>query len=243
MAHGCASEIAARMLGLQLGRSMMAVGGPGVNSGFEAMQFSERTRWRDVGLAGGFAGVFERTCSSALVGMPGYSASTGSCTMAAPPPALIAAKPAVPSSCVPDRMIPMTRAPRAAAAERNRTSTEGRWLFSRGPIVSRSRPSSITRCRSGGATRISPRQSGSPSLAGRHGSEPALLRMPARALGLVGAMCNTMQIAAGRPGGKPLTTRLRVSTPPAEAPMTTRSLRAATASATVRFSTEDKRTP
>jgi hypothetical protein len=32
-----ASDVATRMLGLQLGRTVMAVGWPGVNGGFEAM--------------------------------------------------------------------------------------------------------------------------------------------------------------------------------------------------------------
>ena len=57
----------------------------------------------------------------------------------------------------------------------------------------------------------------------RHGRDPARPRMCAGMLGLPGAKWSTMQIAARRSAGSPLTTRVRTSTPPAEAPITTRS--------------------
>src|SRR5947199_4481319 len=47
--------------------------------------------------------------------------------------------------------------------------------------------------------------------------------MAASALGLDGAMCTTTQTDAARSAGRPATTRVSVCTPPAEAPMTTRS--------------------
>lgn len=53
-------------------------------------------------------------------------------------------------------------------------------------------------------------------------------RKPSRAsenAGTAGAMWSTMQIAARRSTGKPSTTRLSASTPPAEAPITTKSRR------------------
>ena len=85
------------------------------------------------------------TCAIALAGMPAYIASLGSWTIVAPPLALITARPADPSSRVPDSTTPTTRPSSAAAADRNRMSIAGRWPFSRGPVVTRTCPSSIAR--------------------------------------------------------------------------------------------------
>src|SRR3954452_21019504 len=52
---------------------------------------------------------------------------------------------------------------------------------------------------------------------------PARSRIGARALGLLGAIWRTTHTAASRSGGNPCTTCLSASTPPAEAPITTRS--------------------
>ena len=155
------------------------------------------------------------TFAIALAGIPEYSASSGSWTIVPPPAALITARPAEPSSRVPDSTTPTTRLSKALAAERNRTSIEGRWPFSRGPTVRRTRLSSIARWWSGGATRITPSRSRSPSRAGRHGSFPARPRMCASMLGLPGEMCSTMQIAAREiRAADPSTSRMSTSTPP-----------------------------
>jgi hypothetical protein len=66
------------------------------------------------------------TFAIALAGIPAYIASFGSCTIMAPPLALITARPADPSSRVPVSTTPTTRVLSAAAAERNRTSIAGR---------------------------------------------------------------------------------------------------------------------
>ena len=70
------------------------------------------------------------TLAIALAGMPAYVASFGSWTMVAPPLVLITARPAEPSSRVPDSTTPTTRRSSAAAAERKRTSMAGRCPFS-----------------------------------------------------------------------------------------------------------------
>lgn len=61
------------------------------------------------------------------------------------------------------------------------------------------------------------------AVAGWQGRAPARERMLAKRLGLSGAMCRTMHTAGPRSDGRSPATRLSVSTPPAEAPITTRS--------------------
>ena len=68
-----------------------------------------------------------------------YCADAGSCTSARPPLFLIAHRPAVPSSSMPERTTPIARGPNATEAERNSASTDGRCRFSRGPRVTRTR--------------------------------------------------------------------------------------------------------
>ena len=83
-----------------------------------------------------------------------YSADAGSCTSARPPVFLIAQRPAVPSSSMPERTTPMTRGPNATDAERNSASTEGRCRFSRWSARDALRRlGSMIRCRSAGATK------------------------------------------------------------------------------------------
>ena len=94
--------------------------------------------------AGSYAGATEGALS--------VSASGGSWTSDAPPVALIAASPAVPSSSDPERTTPMTRAPCARAALRNRGSTAGRCPFSCGPFTERIVRRLMSRWRPGGAT-------------------------------------------------------------------------------------------
>src|SRR5215475_8663024 len=83
-------------------------------------------------------------------------------------------RPAVPSLSAPVRMTPITRAPYAAAAERNSGSMAGLDLFSFGPRVVFSRlESSISKWWSGGATYMCPLSTDAPSAAAVHGSGPA----------------------------------------------------------------------
>jgi hypothetical protein len=65
------------------------------------------------------------TCLSALLGISGNKALSGSCTIATPPPALTTISPAVPSSSMPVRMTPTTCGPYAAAAERKSGTMAG----------------------------------------------------------------------------------------------------------------------
>jgi hypothetical protein len=60
----------------------------------------------------------------------------------------------------------------------------------------------------------------SPSTPWVAGSGPARVRISSRKLGLVGATCKTMKIAAGKSQGSPPTRICRASTPPAEVPTT-----------------------
>ena len=60
-----------------------------------------------------------------LAGMLGTAASSGSCTTAMPPRSFTVQSPAVPSSSAPERITPMTRGPKASAAERKSGSTAG----------------------------------------------------------------------------------------------------------------------
>ena len=140
------------------------------------------------------------TWAIALVGMPGYSASSGSCTTATPPWALMTARPAVPSSAGPDSTTPTTSGP---CASRGRPEQR----VDRGPVavlpradrhagdavlhdevmVGR-RDEDVARAQRLAVGRCAARQIA------------ALPRIPARALVLVGAMCSTTQI--GAPGGR-----------------------------------------
>src|SRR3954469_11271242 len=60
----------------------------------------------------------------------------------------------------------------------------------------------------------------SPSSGWRAGSEPAFSRIKGRELVWKAGTCNTTKIAAGKSAGIVLTTSRRLSTPPADAPIT-----------------------
>src|SRR3954464_12831890 len=77
-----------------------------------------------------------------------------------------------------------------------------------------------------GATERSRRSMRSPSLGGPARNGPLLLSTEGRMVLSPGERCHTMNTAAGRSAGKRLTTFCSASMPPAEAPMTTMSLRA-----------------
>ena len=69
-------------------------------------------------------------------GMPGNSQVAGSCTTPMPLTDLIACRPSMPSSSIPESSTPIARAPWWRAAVRNKGSMAGRYPFSRGPRVS-----------------------------------------------------------------------------------------------------------
>ncbi|MNT18456.1 hypothetical protein D3C72_1536680 [compost metagenome] len=92
------------------------------------------------------------TAAMALVGMSWATLSAGSCTMANPPQAFTAFRPAAPSSRWPVRTTPTTRCPYCSAAERNSGSAAGRVKFSFGPRVSTVASCCKIKCLSGGAT-------------------------------------------------------------------------------------------
>jgi hypothetical protein len=56
-------------------------------------------------------------------GIPSYFAVPGSCAIVTPPAALISRMPNVPSEAVPERMMPIARAPADPASEAKKVST------------------------------------------------------------------------------------------------------------------------
>ena len=71
-----------------------------------------------------------------LDGMPGTSASRGSCTTTLPPATATATAPAAPSSSAPESTTATARSPQEPASERNIGSAAGRTPFSFGPRLS-----------------------------------------------------------------------------------------------------------
>ena len=95
---------------------------------------------------------WDAVTASALAGMPGTSASSGSWTITCPPACAIASAPAAPSSSAPERTTATAAAPQAPASERNIGSAAGRTPFSFGPRLSSIRSARISRWWSAGAT-------------------------------------------------------------------------------------------
>src|SRR3954452_11481333 len=77
-----------------------------------------------------------------------------------------------------------------------------------------------------------PGASGAPSVAAAAGSWPWRLRISGMTLRPADARCSTITTVAGRSAGRAPTRRVRASTPPADAPMTTRERPPAPISAT-----------
>ncbi len=88
----------------------------------------------------------------ALLGMPSYSASAGSCAMTMPPCSFRRPMPAEPSAPVPERTMPMARSRCTSASVRKNRSTTMCRPRGRSASTSASEPSTIDRSWVGGIT-------------------------------------------------------------------------------------------
>ena len=94
------------------------------------------TRLRSTMAAGSSSSDSTRAAASrriASLGMPNTTQLASSWAIVSAPASRISLSPRAPSSPMPVMMIPRAFAPAHFAAERNNTSTEGRWRFTGGP--------------------------------------------------------------------------------------------------------------
>src|SRR5690606_807651 len=111
-------------------------------------------------------------------GIPQTAELAASCAMIVPPAATIRAAPSAPSRPIPERTTPIAWAPNSFAQLSNIGSTEGRQPLGTGSSRRRiTAPPALSgatvMCASPGATRISPRATGMPSLATEAGRPDA----------------------------------------------------------------------